>query len=142
MTVLLTLTEDRFINEIQQDFTTAFPFLKLQFFKPGAVRKKRQPATSLLDGNITLQAAGLTASKEGTMEIKDSVTVQELENAFYNQFGLNAQVFRKSGNLWLETTMTDYRTLKDQNEHGEESAAGRKTPPSKYDYELDRDADH
>ena len=142
MTVLLTLSAERLIKEVQQNFNTAFPFLKIEFFKPGKERKKRQPAANLLPGTITLREAGLIPGREETMEITGALTVQELENRLFNKFGLTVQVFRKSGNLWLETTMTDLRTLKDQNEHGEESVTGKKSQPARYDYELDRDADH
>ena len=48
------------------------------------------------------------------------MTVGELEKLFRERFGANIQVSRKSGTLWLETTMTDNWTLKQQNEHGRE----------------------
>ena len=52
------------------------------------------------------------------------MTVTDFENALMDQFGLSAQVFRRSGNIWLETTITDYWTLKQQNEHGREITVG------------------
>jgi hypothetical protein len=69
------------------------------------------------------------------------MTVTDFENALMDQFGLSAQVFRRSGNLWLETTITDYWTLKQQNEHGREITIGRNQPDNldKLDYELNRD---
>ena len=48
------------------------------------------------------------------------MTVGELENIFKDQFGANVQVSRKSGSLWLETTLTDKWTLLQQNEQGKE----------------------
>ena len=41
--------------------------------------------------------------------------VAELENAFAKSFGFAVQVFRKSGNVWLQTTATDDWTLEEQN---------------------------
>ena len=38
---------------------------------------------------------------------------------FGEVYGLGVQVFRKSGNVWLETTVTDSWTLKEQNDQGE-----------------------
>jgi hypothetical protein len=48
------------------------------------------------------------------------MTVEELEKSFLVKFGLNVQVFRKSGKSWLETTITDKWTLEKQNTQGEE----------------------
>ena len=65
------------------------------------------------------------------------------EKIFKDQFSLAVQVFRRSGNLWLETTMTDNWTLRQQNEHGREiSTDNKKNDLGKDDYELSRDADH
>jgi hypothetical protein len=38
-------------------------------------------------------------------------------------FGVPVQILRKSGKIWLETTMTDHWTLLQQNQHGEEISA-------------------
>lgn len=56
----------------------------------------------------------------GEIFLSDELTVAGLEKLFVETYGLNAQVFRKSGNVWLETTMTDNWTLKQQNDHGRE----------------------
>ena len=57
---------------------------------------------------------------DGELEISESMTVSELEQAFQKQFGLSIQVFRKSGNVWLETSATDAWTLVQQNNEGME----------------------
>jgi hypothetical protein len=46
------------------------------------------------------------------------MTVAELERLFVENFGLNAQVFRRSGTLWLQTSATDNWTLAEQNRKG------------------------
>jgi hypothetical protein len=51
-------------------------------------------------------------------------------------------VFRKSGNLWLETTMTDDWTLQQQNDHGYEISTGKKNKERPGDFDLNRDAGH
>jgi hypothetical protein len=61
---------------------------------------------------------------EGDLVFSESTKVRELENDLREGFHLNAQVFRRSGNIWLETTMTDKWTLKQQNEHGKEISGG------------------
>ncbi len=60
------------------------------------------------------------------MIVSEDQTVLEVEQFFKLHFNLNAQVFRKSGNNWLETTLTDSWTLKKQNQEGMElSGLGR-----------------
>jgi hypothetical protein len=76
------------------------------------------------------------------LDINDDTTVTDFENALIDQYGLSAQVFRRSGNLWLETTITDYWTLKQQNDHGREISVGhnnRNNDYNNFDYELNRD---
>jgi hypothetical protein len=47
--------------------------------------------------------------------------VEEIEGIFNNKFGLNIQLFRKLGNVWIETVNTDNWTLKEQMKRSEES---------------------
>ena len=54
------------------------------------------------------------------LSIRGSMTVFELERQFSEKFGLSAQILRKSGNLWLDTTRTNFLTLKEQDDHGRE----------------------
>ncbi len=115
--MFLYISKDKTIHEVQQYFTRKYPFLKLEFYKqentdPAFIVKKH------LSHSITLKAAGL--KDNGLIDIHNDLTVGELEKKFLNKFGLNVQVSRKSGTLWLETTMTDKWTLQKQNEHGRE----------------------
>ena len=75
------------------------------------------------------------------MDIEPTMTVASFEQTLLNQFGIAAQVFRKSGNLWLETTMTDQWSLAQQNEHGREisSPADKNSERTAPDFELTRD---
>jgi hypothetical protein len=46
--------------------------------------------------------------------------VSELEELFQEVFGLSVQIFRKSGENWLQTTTTDFWTLNQQNNKGKD----------------------
>ena len=114
LNMTLQIAQHRTLNETQEEFNKAYPFLRIEFYRntePGFARRH-------LQNSMLMVAAGL--KKNGEMEITDGMTVGELENNFLQQFGLNVQLSRKSGNLWLETTMTDGWTLKQQNDHGRE----------------------
>ncbi len=107
------------IKEIQKEFSSRFPFLKLEFFsKPhqhgkGSERKYMRAQDSVLKDLRRVHS-------EGHLHIEENMTVGELEDLFRDNFGLFVQVFRRSGRLWLETTATDNWTLKTQNEQGQE----------------------
>ena len=58
--------------------------------------------------------------REGIITISPEMTVDELERGFDELYGLSVQVFRKSGKVWLETSVTDAWTLAKQNAQGEE----------------------
>lgn len=115
--MLLAISKEKTIRDVQLEFSSQFPFLKLEFYK----RENSDPALPVkkhLQHSLMLKQAGLKNS--GTLEIQNETTVMVLEKMFYSNFGLDVQVLRKSGMLWLETTVTDKWTLQKQNEHGRE----------------------
>lgn len=113
------INDNRKISAIQEDFAVEFPYLKLEFFsrphKPGGVSPKRQ----LKSTDHTL-GEFRSVHTTGEIEIIPQMTVSALEQQFWKLYGLGVQVFRKSGKIWLETTVTDNWTLEEQNRQGEE----------------------
>lgn len=116
--MMLRITPTRLISEVQTEFSHTFPFLKLEFFQnKRRLQNTRQeikmsPASRIGDCQSFIS--------EGEIEITKKMKSRELEQKLKEQFGIIAQVFRRSGNLWLQTTMTDNWTLEKQNEHGME----------------------
>lgn len=113
----LTITGERSLQEVQQEFNAAYPYLKIEFFPPQ--HKKPSPSASKLQQALKIDEARKLRNS-GFLTLNDALKVAELEKDLNETYGLNAQVFRKSGNIWLETTMTDGWTLKQQNDHGRE----------------------
>lgn len=109
----------RLIGDIQQEFNQVYPFLKVELFRVPHGNQQGSPLQNRLPRHLTLQAIA-PAIPTGEIALADAMSVVQLEGIFQQQFGLHVQVFRKSGNLWLETTMTDSWTLKQQNDHGQE----------------------
>ena len=139
--MLLKITPNRLISDIQKEFNEAFPFLKLEFFNNKSFSRSHFSATQLFPASRKVGDIH-TAIKDADIEIKEEMRVNELENFFKEQFGLAVQVFRKSGTVWLETTMTDNWTLQQQNTHGKELSTGKTVNNKADDYDLSRDADH
>ena len=130
---------NRMINEVQKDFASAYPFLKIEFFRNGEAHQNLYPKQRQLAHDLKLKDAWIRRKTEGELLVHDVMTVHDLEHTLMDRFGLTAQVFRRSGNIWLETSITDKWTLKQQNDHGREITIG-KPPPDKdeNDYELNR----
>jgi hypothetical protein len=120
----LEINGERLISDIQQDFGAVYPFLKIEFFRNGKIRRDRYPVNKLIPAPQPVKTAWHYKQEKGQLTLSDGMTVTDFENALMDQFGLSAQVFRRSGNIWLETTITDYWTLKQQNEHGREITVG------------------
>jgi hypothetical protein len=120
----LEINGERLISDIQQDFGAVYPFLKIEFFRNGNIRRDRYPVNKLIPATQPVKTAWHYKQEKGQLTLSDGMTVTDFENALMDQFGLSAQVFRRSGNIWLATSITDYWTLKQQNEHGREITVG------------------
>ena len=114
------ITDSKKIKDIQQEFNDKFPFLKLEFYKGKHESGQPSPAGKQLDSEKTIGQVR-TAHTDGDMSIDGHLKVCTLEDRFWRQYGLNVQVFRHSGNLWLQTSTTDEWTLAEQNRKGEHS---------------------
>ena len=113
----------KLISEVQSEFNGAFPFLKLEFFQYNAK-----------DGSNRVRSSGKrigdyqSVVTDGQLDVYPEMKVSDLEKTLKDKFRLNVQVFRRSGTLWLQTTMTDNWTLKKQNEHGRELSHAPEIP--------------
>lgn len=105
------------VGHIKHQFTEMFPFLKLEFLYEGVKDKKQQ---LMIASNETLLGTLQRKLREGYIDVDENLIVADLEAQFKDDFLLNVQVFRRSGSLWLETTITDSWSLGRQNQHGQE----------------------
>jgi hypothetical protein len=111
------IDDSKKISDIQQDFHSEFPFLKLEFYTENHLSGESSPTRQQLDTAKTL-AQVRSIHTTGDLHIVPTLTVGELEKLFAEKYGLNAQVFRRSGNLWLQTSTTDHWPLAEQNRKG------------------------
>ncbi len=115
----ISINDHRKIHAIQEEFNMVFPYLKIEFFsKPHT--SGGQSSKKLMKSNSKTLGECRTIHNKGEIVINPEMTVDELEQRFMDVYGLSVQVFRKSGNVWLETSVTDGWTLHKQNEQGKE----------------------
>jgi hypothetical protein len=112
---------DKTIAQIQEDFSQVFPCLKLVFFsKPHKAYKDSAAKHLIADRTQTLGSLE-KKPRSGELYIEPEMPTWQVERLFEEEFGLHVQVFRKSGNTWLETSVTDDLTLEEQNIKGKAS---------------------
>lgn len=113
----LLLSSETSIRDVNVEFSKNFPFLKLEFYSwPHKKGQSSQQEYKLPNSYRLGSISGLF--KPRMLEIKPDETVASLEQRFQNEFGLPVQIFRKTGDQWIETTQTDHLTLEKQNNIG------------------------
>ncbi len=112
------ITDSSTITQIQDSFSKKYPYLKIEFFSKSHRIHTGTRKEFMIDP-VTKIADCRTLNKTGELEILPETTVAELEKTFADTFGLFIQVFRKSGDVWIETTVTDDWTLEKQNSEAE-----------------------
>lgn len=111
------INDTRTISEVQLEFSKEFPFLKIEFFDAPHKIEKALPKSKMFSHEKKIGSIR-KLHKNGKLKVTKSETVNTLENDLWNNYGLSAQIFRKSGNLWIETSLTDNWTLEQQNREG------------------------
>src|SRR5690242_4762723 len=90
------------LTEIQKQFNDVYPYLKIEFYKK--VKDQLLVRTDVMPFIQT----------PGTVTIFDSMTIDELEKMFLEEFGLIARISRQAI-IWMEIPLTGSWTLKQQN---------------------------
>ncbi|MFI5151860.1 MAG: hypothetical protein ACHQET_00920 [Chitinophagales bacterium] len=114
----LRIEKEMKIKDIQKLFSKHYPYLKIEFFKKPHARNKLSPRAEMLDSNEAIQHFA-KFRHPAKINIDGMRTIEQVERDFWELFGMPAQVFRKSGNTWIETSLTDGWALDKQNKEGE-----------------------
>lgn len=110
------------IKDLQKIFSDAYPYLKIEFYnKP----HRKKELSSLKDRIPPDEIISELNNFKGraSINIGKDRTVADMEAEFYDKSGIAVQVCRRTGNLWIETSLTDSRTLGMQNEQGKMASA-------------------
>lgn len=110
----LTINKNSNIEDVKKIFTACYPFLKIELYRnPADITEYKTIAIT----HPLVQPS--TNNFQAEINIQEDKTVAELENDFL-QLGLKAKIFRKSGNVWVGTSLTNNWTLQQQNTEAEE----------------------
>jgi hypothetical protein len=117
------IERQRLIKLIQEEFNSKWPFLKIDYVrKGGGTSVLSQADSGVAEGEVDRLRAEARRLLWQEFALSDDTLVSELEILLQYEFGLSLQVLRKSGNLWMETSMTRHWTIRQQNQQGAEIA--------------------
>jgi hypothetical protein len=111
------INPNRTIAEIQEEFHSIFPGLKLAFYKKGHLDHEGSPRKLTYEASLVLAQIS-PELQAGDVDLRPTKTVADLEAEMESRFGLHVQIFRRSNDLWLQTSVTDDWTLEVQNRKG------------------------
>jgi hypothetical protein len=104
----LRVTTDSLISEVQEQFQVYFPDFKLEFFFSSSEKFSHS-----LHHSFPFVRIGelMHYTRRITMDIKDTMTIGELEWKFRRKFGLPALIYKKVGKYWQKKASFDRCTL-------------------------------
>jgi len=117
--MIIEINDLKKIHEVQEEFSTRFPFLKLEFFR--TPHQREEPS------NETPYAPDLPLKEIRDKHVHGIITIDAqsetgaIEKEFERRFGLNVQIYRRQLDRWIQTAGTDILTLKEQNEIARDS---------------------
>jgi hypothetical protein len=111
--MVLYIEHETQVNALQEKFNALYPFLQLHFIR--TVEENGKPLKKIVKATPEQKLKEITNKlKPGTVSVKETLAVAEVLDDFRNH-GLIVQVYRKSGTLWVETSLTEDWTLERQN---------------------------
>jgi hypothetical protein len=114
----ITIKKDWSVKNVQDQFRAQFPFLKIEFLKTFPNTKAVHKTKYAMPDDLFKRIPGFI--NDGRIDIYSKQSIISLENNFKEYFGVSAQIFRRSGDVWIETTLTEEWTLEQQNKIGEQ----------------------
>jgi hypothetical protein len=113
-TVQLKIFKDDSIRSIQEKFSGIFPYLWISIFKHIDGNNRLGGQNILFCEDVRMGDIHL-GFRDGTIMVSDSMTVSELEKAFFDKLGLLVQISRKSEMSGQETSELDNSLLNQAN---------------------------
>jgi hypothetical protein len=108
------INDHRKIHAIQEEFSTLFPNLKLEFYAKPPHIHAAHPNKIITASSKTLGECRNVHNK-GRLSISAGMTIAELVNNFNEVYGIDIEVLRKKGHEWIEALDKNKLTLQEQN---------------------------
>jgi hypothetical protein len=111
------------LSEVQSAFNELFPFLRIGFYTKASDIKNGFKLKVVENLNNDLNRFTKKSNAPAELIITPDLSVSDLDKMFFGNFGLNIQIHRNSGRLWLQINATDSWSLEEQNKQGRDLCA-------------------
>jgi hypothetical protein len=111
----ITIEKQTKIADLQKAFSAAYPFLKLELALP----YKATATSAALSSQSLLRVLSANNLEWNEIKLDGNITIAEFESHLLEQWQLPVQILRRSGSVWISTTLTKDWTLEHQNKEGE-----------------------
>ncbi len=111
------ILKNRQIKEVQEEFRNLFPGLKIKFYNKAHASHQLSSKESEIS-NEAYFAEAFETLKEDDLPINPRLSVKEFEQMMEDRCNVYVQVFRRSNDMWIQTSMSDDWSLGDQNTKG------------------------
>lgn len=105
----LQVKDDMTVAALQAEFNAMFPFLKLEV-KSELTKRDSSKATLLMHCR--------RQHNNGDFEVNPHESLVDFITRLKYEFGLQVEVYRNCGKLWIATTLSNTWTLERQNNEG------------------------
>ena len=114
------INDSKTVREIQVEFTSRYPDLKLEFFQNEHGREEASNGTPCPPD----QTLGELRDHHvhGVIMITADRETGSVEREFEQRFGLHVQIYRKRMDQWLQTVGTDILTLGEQSKIAQDTS--------------------
>lgn len=102
--------KDLTTQKFKDEFQALFPHLKVEFYTKSHKHFQASSDREIIAENRNLGSLNSDLI-ESVIDIPESMLVDEFETQMAEKFNLYIQVFRKSGDQWLQTSITDNWSL-------------------------------
>jgi len=118
--MIIEINDAKTVKDLQDEFSTRFPFLKLEFFHSPHMREEPTNETPCEPG----QTIGQIRKRHvfGVIEIGPDRETGSIEQEFESRFDLHVQIYRLQTGRWIQTVGTDILTLEQQNKIARDAA--------------------
>jgi len=115
--MILHITDQRILREIQMEFSKHFPYLRVEFFTPS--HHNNLPAEDSYKIDSYTRAGNIRKKHySNTINLFPDTSVREFELMMQKDFQADVQVFHYTKAGWIQTDSTDTATLNELNEQG------------------------
>ncbi|MEZ5013032.1 MAG: hypothetical protein R2794_01945 [Chitinophagales bacterium] len=115
MITMMHVGKETLIGDIQHEFNMLFPYLRIEFAKSdGKNASDKKPEK--LSPRLKFSAIA-SIPKEMDLDLDENQKVAHVKKVF-GGMGILALIYRQSGKVWIETSLTEDWSLKRQNDEG------------------------